>query len=555
MIRKTHRIARGSSKKEASAFQKQMESVRCALQRCMLMPVPLEKLPEAKKLARKLTVLPEDAAVLAVVACHPPKISAPDLDHWLKPFLSAPQVRESVLRLRACGMLRMAKHRLIGAEEIRITPEMDYALQTDRVERLEQLAPTGNEGILRFAATLMHHAPLDPEELEVYLDRLFEANEENAFLDYLNHITVLDSVPATFMLFVAAENYYTGKPFALSKLNDVVRYAPNMLHDVRLQIMQSTFPPLEDGTLQWAKGGYASSDPAFEFSPAGIAALFSDLPDFVPNEMGTSGNPALFQSYPGTVPKLVFPPSLQNRLKSVEQLVLPGVYEDFVRSTNTAQKGLVVLAYGESGTGKTAWCHRLLALSQRPYFTLDTKVNSKWVGETSKNLRHVFESYSDYVRLQQKYPVLFINEIETVFSSRSSVQSASEAEMNSIQGELLNRTEQALAEGTIILATSNSVENIDPAFLRRFTDRIFFSLPGLPELGRLWKTYFPALRPFEIEYLLEELGTLSPADIATMAAYWERLRFLESEANSRGLLQVLVEFSQNKGAFAAQQPC
>ena len=519
------------------------------LQRHLLTRTPLKEMDGLMRWARKLGVVPQDAAVLALLVEQNHKMTSPDLTQWLKPFLSADEVRESVSRMRAFLYLRMGKQRMIGPDEVRLSGEFIRALRSGDPSELVQLVPQGSAGILHYAATLMHHAPIDSEEIEVYLDRLFEANENHPFLDYLNGITVLDSLPSLLLLCTAADNYYANRPFETSRLLDVVRYPPQDLRDLRMQVVHKDFPPLVDGYVQWAHGGMATTEPALEFTMLGITQLFPDLPDFLPGaQMLNTG--AWFQPAVGTPKPLFLNPVLREAVEDLHALVKPGAYEAYVQSIASGPKGLLVLAYGPPGTGKTLFLENLALESGRPVHRLDASVVSKWVGETAQNVNALFRAYRDHVRVHGVYSIILANECDQILSARTEIQSSSDSEFNSINGVLLSCLDEFLSShGGIFIATTNSLDIMDNAYLRRFTDTLEFTGMHPEEQHALWRHLVPELHPHEAEFLVEELGHLSPGLIGNLAAQWKRAVFLR-RTHPGGIVASLIQLSQRINSAA-----
>ena len=115
-------------------------------------------------------------------------------------------------------------------------------------------------------------------------------------------------------------------------------------------------------------------------------------------------------------------------------------------------------------------------------------VVSKYIGETEKNLAHVFD------RAQGKDWILFFDEADALFGKRSETKDAHDRYANQEVAFLLQRIEQH--DGIVILS-SNYKKNIDAAFYRRLQSIINFPLPQAQERLRLWQKAIPEGFEFE----------------------------------------------------------
>lgn len=145
--------------------------------------------------------------------------------------------------------------------------------------------------------------------------------------------------------------------------------------------------------------------------------------------------------------------------------------------------GYRVLFHGAPGTGKTLTAMLLGKYTERDVFRIDlSKVVSKYIGETEKNLEKVF------LKAANKDWILFFDEADALLSKRTSVRDAHDKYANQEVSYLLQRIENYT--GLVILA-SNFKGNIDEAFTRRFQSIIHFPVPKAPERLNLWQKSFP----------------------------------------------------------------
>jgi hypothetical protein len=145
--------------------------------------------------------------------------------------------------------------------------------------------------------------------------------------------------------------------------------------------------------------------------------------------------------------------------------------------------GISVLFAGPSGTGKTMAAECLARALDLPLHRVDlSQVVDKYVGETEKNLRRVFDA-ADHGDV-----VLFLDEAEAIFGRRMEARSAQDRWANLEISYLLTRMETA--RGLTILAT-NRKDDFDAAFVRRLRYVVQFPLPDADARARIWRQCLP----------------------------------------------------------------
>ena len=175
------------------------------------------------------------------------------------------------------------------------------------------------------------------------------------------------------------------------------------------------------------------------------------------------------------------------------------VFEEWGFGRRIAQgQGLTALFSGDPGTGKTMAAQVMARdLGQELYRVDLSRVMSKYIGETEKNLSRLFDD------ARASGAILFFDEADVLFGKRSEVKDAHDRYANLEIGYLLQRMEEHV--GTTILAT-NRMRDLDEAFTRRFHFILDFPLPSPPERRRIWAGMLPpeALKDQEID--LEQLA-------------------------------------------------
>jgi hypothetical protein len=149
--------------------------------------------------------------------------------------------------------------------------------------------------------------------------------------------------------------------------------------------------------------------------------------------------------------------------------------------------GLSGLFAGPSGTGKTLAAEVLANELELDLFRIDlSTVVSKYIGETEKNLRRVFDA------AEEGGAILLFDEADALFGKRSEVKDSHDRYANVEISYLLQRMEAY--RGLAILAT-NMKEALDPAFLRRLRFVVLFPFPDQAQRAEIWRRIFPAKTP------------------------------------------------------------
>ncbi len=152
-------------------------------------------------------------------------------------------------------------------------------------------------------------------------------------------------------------------------------------------------------------------------------------------------------------------------------------------------RGLSMLFTGPPGTGKTMAAQVVANELGLEIYKVDlSKVISKYIGESEKNLGEVFDS------AKRSNVILLFDETDALFGRRTEVKDSHDKNANVETSYLLQKMEEY--DGITIM-TTNFIENIDKAFFRRISYVIHFNFPG-PELRKeIWKKMFPKETPLD----------------------------------------------------------
>jgi hypothetical protein len=164
--------------------------------------------------------------------------------------------------------------------------------------------------------------------------------------------------------------------------------------------------------------------------------------------------------------------------------------------------GISALFAGQSGTGKTMAGEVLANELRLDLYRIDlSQVVSKYIGETEKNLRRVFDA------AEEGAAILLFDEADALFGKRSEVKDSHDRYANIEVSYLLQRME---AYRGLAILTTNRKSALDQAFLRRIRFVVDFPFPDAPLRAEIWRRVFPCETPTE-SLLIDRLARLNAA--------------------------------------------
>ena len=198
--------------------------------------------------------------------------------------------------------------------------------------------------------------------------------------------------------------------------------------------------------------------------------------------------------------KMFYVEENQRQISELQSFFLPENYQKIrERMEKTGfRTGFACLFYGAPGTGKTETVYQLARETGRDIMVVDVpKIKSKWVGDSEKNIKALFDRYRELVRKTsdngkltidngqfKATPILLFNEADAIIGIRKQgAQNAVDKMENSIQNIILQEMETL---NGIMIATTNLTQNLDKAFERRFLYKIKFEKPTVEARVLIW---------------------------------------------------------------------
>jgi ATP-dependent 26S proteasome regulatory subunit len=162
-----------------------------------------------------------------------------------------------------------------------------------------------------------------------------------------------------------------------------------------------------------------------------------------------------------------------------------------------------ILLYGPPGTGKTTIAKVIANQANASFFPItQADIMSKWVGESEKNIKKIFEEARKY-----KPSIIFIDEIDAIVSKRGDGDTYGDKTVNQILQEIDGLHDMNFV---FVIGATNNPKKIDPALLRggRLSTQLEIPLPGIDELIRLY-SLFLAKATLSKTVSFEKLAALS----------------------------------------------
>lgn len=250
---------------------------------------------------------------------------------------------------------------------------------------------------------------------------------------------------------------------------------------------------------------------------------------------------------------LILPPE---DLHVLEQIVLhvkhrTQVYEEWGMGHHQRGLGITALFSGPSGTGKTLASEVVAHALQLDLYRVDvSNMVSKYIGETEKNLKKIFDA------ADEGGVILLFDEADSLFGKRGDVQSSNDRFANTQVNYLLQRMESYRG---LALLTTNLESGMDSAFMRRLRFTLNFRNPQAAERERIWRRAFPSqvdVSALNFQQLADvKLAGGNIRSIALNAAFLaasraETLRMPLMREAIRGEWRKLGRLSLDEGAFA-----
>ncbi len=217
------------------------------------------------------------------------------------------------------------------------------------------------------------------------------------------------------------------------------------------------------------------------------------------------------------------------------------------KRTHKFSRRIGINLYGAPGTGKTMAAHAIAKHLGRKILIVNyADIESKFVGETPKNIRKAFEA------AKKSNSILFFDEADAILSKRvTNMTQAVDVSVNQTRSVMLMLMNEF--QDFIIFAT-NFIENFDAAFMRRISIHIKFTLPDEACRKKLWRMYTPPEVPNNLDFdeIAKKFSGISGSDIANaiLNAAFKAARLKLDELDKNLVFEAVENILESKRANA-----
>ena len=333
-----------------------------------------------------------------------------------------------------------------------------------------------------------------PEELYHELKELFNANGHLSFTRELNGLKIDRCYD--WMVLVIVCHYLINKDddrITFGQIEDVFR-CKSSFNEAKAALKEGSHYLMQEGLIEHVCEEGIANTSQIHLTAKARQILLSEF-HLHSSETAIAG---LTKPESLIEKTLFYTDSNEKQVDELETFLMPERYKEIRERMKATgyRSGFACLFYGSPGTGKTETVYQLARKTCRSILAINVpEIKSKWVGDSEKNIKAVFDRYRLLVQRSEVAPILLFNEADAIFGQRmEGAQNAVDKMENSIQNIILEEMESL--DG-ILIATTNLTQNLDPAFERRFLYKIRFERPDASVREKIWHTMLPSLTPAE----------------------------------------------------------
>lgn len=428
-----------------------------------------------------------------------------DLAHFLRLHpLRVMQHMDDINHLEELGYIEIRTSSDSG-KVYRITQEANEALIKDEVFDLQSMCLSDNMEFLSRSQIYINEGLRFDRDGNIVknLERLIKQNPHLSVVKYLNNIS--NTTDKWFMLLMMTTLAVEVDNFVgTSDLEQIL--PPHSIRAIIRAIRKGDYPFVQNGHVTHYEQDAMAQANQWVLTRKAWLEIFGNENE-VNAVLASSDNDerALRRLTPHTslVRKQLF--FSGNTNEQVERLTSLLQEEQYASVCQALQKrgmptGFCCLFYGAPGTGKTELVQQLAIATQRDLFQVDlSTLRDKFVGESEKQIKEVFDTYRSLVNTQERAPILFFNEADAIFGNRmENTQRSVDKMENAIQNIILQEMERL---NGILICTTNLTTCLDKAFDRRFLFKLEFEKPTNEARKHIWQSMLEGLNDEQATYL------------------------------------------------------
>ena len=461
--------------------------------------------PQLDYIASRLGITPNEALMLSVsinvgANCH---ITLRDLAE----FFDCPRVRilKYAKHLDSLVEHKYLRHSLIAGKDKAyvLKYQVEEAIKNDEPYIPSALSGLDDEQLFEEIHSLVKYCRQHLMDFSTFMEEMDMLLDANLHLQFPSKLKKLPLMRGDKALLIVACDQLVNRGNSLIQPDDYECLFDTRTTYIRVHrsMADHTNALITDGWIEAEDNdGFASVD-LFSVTNKTRTELLSSVGiTEVKTEVTKSKD--LTQPSAITAKQLFYNPSEAQQITRLESLLQPDAFNNICSrlAEQGMRKGFACLFYGAPGTGKTETVLQLARKTGRALMQVNiSEIRDKWVGETEKNIKAIFERYRTLLKSEPLAPILFFNEADALLTKRSQSAERSVDKMeNAMQNIILQEIESL--EG-ILIATTNLTSNLDPAFERRFIYKIEFSAPSLEAKQAIWRSMIPSLKDGEAKTL------------------------------------------------------
>ena len=509
----------------------------CDSQLCDLFLKQCKK--EIKLVADAYNITPQQAILFCItVECGPRNVRLIEFSHHLNMRNVASLSFDA--DIKAMVQMRLMRYRDRERDAFDIPEHVINALQENKAQILPKLKVEDASAMLDLMGTWFNAVDnnnISPEDLSLDLKALFKDNSHIGFARQMLDLKLDDANMMLLAYFCSQlineddERLCTHELKCLYDRCYQHRSAVMQLASGKhvLAKMELIEPVCEDGR---------ASTSTFTLTSKAKSKLLAEF-DLIKPDVKLSN-----VLYPDSItPKALFyPQTMTQQIKELNSFLEVDKFKQIQQrmTDNGFRTGFACLFYGAPGTGKTETAYQLARRTGRCVMAVEVpKIKSKWVGDSEKNIKALFDRYRELVRRCDVAPILLFNEADAIFGVRKNgAESAVDKMENSIQNIILQEMEDL---NGILIATTNLATNLDGAFERRFLYKIEFEKPDASVRSSIWQSMVSGLSESDASALAQAYE-LSGGQIENIARKDTINRVLYGDSSNTDRLSALMEY-------------
>lgn len=400
----------------------------------------------------------------------------------------------------------LVRRRLLRYHDVKEEDEFDIptpvikALKHNEVYQLPQRIGLDCAGLFELLGMWfddLNNDAISPQELMGEIEALFKENPQCAFVQKITELPLMVDDKLLLILFCHLCVNNNDNNICFCDIEDIFSCKSDFIR-AKADLRSGEHVLMEQKLVEHRCDDGIADTSRFQLTAEAKRKLLSEM-----NIRGTEEKIAdVLKPERLAEKKMFYTHANQQQVDDLHEYLRP---EEFQKIRERMQQrgfhqGFTCLFYGGPGTGKTETAYQLARQTGRSIMVVDVpQIKSKWVGDSEKNIKALFDRYRELVKRSQLAPILLFNEADAIIGIRMQGASRAVDKMeNSIQNIILQEMENL--DG-IMIATTNLTENLDTAFERRFLYKINFEKPDAQVRQHIWQQMMPELSDEEAQTL------------------------------------------------------